>query len=138
MKFLTKKYLKKTLKRKAETMRATNKMVIEKMENLILNSLCYSDFKRYQKEFSRELDYNIFQYGNLDCYNYDLFMFFKNAGVTEKFVTNYEKELNDVDGVTDKTIDATIHAYKLLVRRAVARLNKKISVGLISENDFVE
>lgn len=119
-------------------MRATNKIVIEKMETLILNSLCYSDFKRYQKEFSRELDYNIFQYGNLDCYNYDLFMFFKNAGVTEKFVTNYEKELNDVDGVTDKTIDATIHAYKLLVRRAVARLNKKISVGLITENDFAE
>ena len=119
-------------------MRATNKKVIETMENLIKNNLCYSDFKRYQKEFPKELDFNIYQYGNLDCYNYDLFIFFKNVGVTEKFVSNYEKELNDIDGVTDKTIDATIHAYKLLVRRAVARLNKKISVGLITANDFIE
>lgn len=119
-------------------MRATNKKVVETMEYNILNSLCYDDFKRYQKEFPNELDFNIFQYGNLDIYNYDLFMFFKRLGVTEKFVTNYEKELETIEGVTDKTIYAIIHAYKMLVRRAVARLNKKISVGMITKSDFLE
>ena len=117
-------------------MRATNKKAVEAMSNYIMASLCYSDFKRYTKEFPNEIDFNIYQYGNLDVYNYDLFMFFKLLGVDEKFVKNYEKELNTDDGVSDKTINATIYAYKLLVRRGVAHLNKKLSVGMITEKDF--
>lgn len=117
-------------------MRATNKKAVEAMANLIKANLCYSDFKRYQKEFPKEIDFNIYQYGNLDVYNYDLFVFFKLLGVDEKFVKDYEKELATIDGVSDKTIDATIHAYKMLVRRGVAHLNKKLSVGIITEKDF--
>ena len=115
-----------------------NIKVVEKMENLIKKNLCYSDFKRYQNEFSKEIDFNIYQYGNLDIYYYDLFVFFKNAGVTDKFIIEYEKQLKNIDGVSDKILDTTENAYKNLVRKAVKRLNKKLSVGMISKDDFIE
>ena len=119
-------------------MRKSNKKVVQAIENKILFNLCYEDFKRYQKEFPRELDFNIFQYGNLDIYNYDLFMFFKNIGVTEKFILNYEKQLESLEGVNDKTIDILIYSYKNVVRKAVLSLNKKISLGLVKKEDFAE
>lgn len=45
------------------------------------------EVKRYYKEFPKEPDYNVAQYGNLLVYYCDIFAFYRNAGykTTDKF-----------------------------------------------------
>lgn len=103
-------------------MRITNKKVIEQMKELIKECMCENDIKRYKKEFHYEYDYNVFMYGNLDCYDYDLFKRLKEFGVDTKAVTEYEKVLNG--GCTYKHRENIRNAYKTLVRKAMQELTK--------------
>lgn len=41
---------------------------------------CISEIRRYKKEFPRETDYNLAQYGNLTIYHEDLRDAYKKAG----------------------------------------------------------
>jgi hypothetical protein len=67
------------------------------------------EIKRYKKEFPKELDYNIVQYGNLLVYYYDIRKFF---------------ERNGYKGI-DKLSDSAIwEKYKKFVRIVVNKLLK--------------
>lgn len=103
-------------------MRITNKKVIEQMKNLIKESMSENDIKRYKKEFPYEYDYNVYMYGNLDCYDYDLFERLKSFGIDTKAVTEYEKVLNG--GCTYKHRENIRNTYKTLVRKAMQELTK--------------
>ena len=70
-----------------------------------LQELGTEEVKRYKKEFPFEIDYNLFMYGNLRIYNYDIMELFKKAG----YKVNFEKD-------TTKYVEL----YKALVGR-VAR-----------------
>jgi hypothetical protein len=117
-------------------MRISNKKVINAMAELIKENLCFNDFKRYYQEFSRELDYNIYQYGNLDVYDYDLFQRLQAFGVTQKSVTEFEKVL-DWD-CTYKHRENIRNTYKLLVRHATQFLINEIRQNKLNENDFLQ
>ena len=117
-------------------MRISNKKVIKSMAELIKNELCYDDFIRYYKEFQRELDFNIYQYGNLDVYDYDLFTRLQAFGVTQKSVTEFEKVLNT--GCTYKHRENLRDTYKSLVRKASNYLMDEIRFNRLSNEDFTE
>lgn len=64
--------------------------------NKVLNSIAedlqemgLDEVKRYYKEFKKEPDYNISQYGNLLVYYNQIYDFYKNCGYksTDKFST---------------------------------------------------
>ena len=116
-------------------MRIRNKKVINEMANLIKENLCYNDFIRYYKEFKSELDFNIYQYGNLDVYDYDLFTRLQAFGVTQKSVTEFEKVLNT--GCTYTHREKLRDSYKLLVRYASNYLMDEIRFNRLNENDFL-
>ena len=101
-------------------MYATNKKVINKMKKLILDYMDVKEVIRYIKEFPYELDYNIFQYGCLDCYDYDLYKRLKEFGVNTKPVTEYEKVLDF--GCTYKHRENIRNLYKIVVRRAAKEI----------------
>lgn len=113
-----------------------NKIVINKMCKLIRENLSFNDFKKYIKEFYREYDFNIFQYGNLDIYDYDLYKRLDDFGVTTKAVTEYAKVLDF--GCTYKHRENIRQAYKTLVRRAAQQLNFQIKLGELNEDDFIK
>ena len=117
-------------------MRITNKKVIAEMAELIKENLCLNDFMRYCKEFQRELDYNIYQYGNLDIYDYDLFKRLESFGVTQKSITEFKKVLDT--GCTYTHRENLRNTYKLLVRRASQYLIDEIEENKLSENDFIQ
>lgn len=76
-------------------MRINNKEVVDGMAKYIMDAMCMEDIKRYFKEFRcKEIDYNIFQYGNLDIYDYDLYLRLVNLGVDTKPVKEYSKVLD--------------------------------------------
>lgn len=104
-------------------MYGTNKKVIEQMKNLILECVEISDIKKYYKTFPYELDYNIFQYGCLDCYDYDLYKRLKSFGITTKPVKEYEKVLDF--GCTYRHRENIRNLYKIVVRRAVQEIIKE-------------
>lgn len=106
-------------------MRITNKKVIEQMKKLIKERMCDNDIKRYVREFKYKYDYNIFMYGNLDCYDYDLFKRLKEFGVDTKAVTNYEKVL--YGGCTYKHREDIRNTYKTLVRKATQELIEELN-----------
>lgn len=103
-------------------MYATNKKVINKMKDLILNYMDVKEVIRYKENFPYELDYNIYQYGCLDCYDYDLYKRLADFGVTTKPVTEYEKVLDF--GCTYKHREDIRNLYKIVVRRAVQEIIK--------------
>lgn len=98
-------------------MNINNKKLIKGMQNYILAVMDKSEILRYKKEFPRELDYNIYTYGCLDIYDYDLFKRLKDLGLTNSSVKNYEKVLNF--GCTYKHREDIRNNYKYLVRLAV-------------------
>ena len=116
-------------------MRITNKKAILVMAELIKNELSINDFLRYCKEFKRELDFNIYQYGNLDVYDYQLFERLKNIGITQKAVTEFEKVLDE--NCTYKHRENLRNCYMLLVRKASQFLLDEIKFNRLSENDFL-
>lgn len=117
-------------------MKLNNKIVIEKMKDLIKENLSLNDFLRYLKEFKYEYDFNIFQYGNLDIYDYDLYKRLEDFGVTTKAVVEYSKVLDS--GCTYKHRENIRNNYKTLVRRAARSLYTDIRVGILNENDFIK
>lgn len=116
-------------------MRITNKKVIDSMKELIKNSLCYNDFKRYVNEFYNEYDYNIYQYGNLDCYDYDLYVRLVNFRVDTKAIKEYSKVLDW--GCTAGHRVRLRETYTKLVRLASNSLIKDILNNKITEKDFI-
>lgn len=102
-------------------MRINNKKVINGMVKYIMNSMSIEEIKRYFKEFRRnEIDYNIYQYGNLDIYDYDLYLRLVNLGVDTKPVKEYSKVLDF--GCTMKHREDIRNLYKRLVRLAVLKI----------------
>lgn len=102
-------------------MRINNKKVIDGMAKYIMSTMCMEDIKRYFKEFRyNEIDYNIYQYGNLDIYDYDLYLRLVNLGVDTKPVKEYSKVLDF--GCTMKHREDIRNLYKRLVRLAVRKI----------------
>ena len=116
-------------------MRIRNDKVIDKMVELIKENLSLNDFKRYLSNFPREIDYNIYQYGNLDVYDYDLYLRLKDFGVTTKSVKDFEKVLDS--GCTYKHRENLRNDYKKLVRYAAIRLWFDIRLKRVFEKDFI-
>ena len=102
-------------------MRINNKKVIDGMAKYIMNTMSIEEIKRYFKEFRHnEIDYNIYQYGNLDIYDYDLYLRLVNLGVDTKPVKEYSKVLDF--GCTMKHREDIRNLYKRLVRLAVRKI----------------
>lgn len=101
-------------------MNVNNKKVVNAMKQYILEVMDKSEVLKYKKEFPFELDYNIYTYGCLDVYDYDLFKRLKDFGVTNLSVKNYEKVLDF--GCTSKHREDIRKSYKYLVRLAVRNI----------------
>ena len=117
-------------------MKLNNKIIIEKMKDLIRENLSLNDFQRYLKEFKYEYDFNIFQYGNLDIYDYDLYKRLRDFGATTKADIEYSQVLDF--GCTYKHRENIRNDYKTLVRRAARSLYSDIRFGRLTENDFIK
>lgn len=114
----------------------SNQKVISKMKNLIRASVSMGDFLRYLHDFYREKDFNLYQYGNLDMYDYDLYERLKDFGVTTKAVKEYEKVLDY--GCTYEHRENIRNTYMKLVNRAARQLRADIRWGLVNEKDFIQ
>ena len=55
-----------------------------------LQELGVEEIKRYKKEFPFEIDYNLFSYGNLTIYTWDIMKAYEKAG----YKVNFEKDGN--------------------------------------------
>lgn len=66
-------------------MNINNKKVINKMVDFMLSNIELLDIIRYYNEFKYELDYNIYQYGNLDIMDWELENTLRSFGVTKTF-----------------------------------------------------
>jgi len=109
-------------------MRINNQKVVKQMAEYILENMDMSEVVRYKKNFPFEYDYNIYAYGNLDIYDYDLFKRLKYFGVDTKAVTEYEKILDG--GCTHKHRENIRNTYTALVRNAVNYILKQDKVLL--------
>lgn len=114
----------------------SNQKVINKMKELIRENVSMNDFQRYLHDFYREKDFNLYQYGNLDVYDYDLYKRLKDFGVTTKVVKEYEKVLDF--GCTYKHRENIRNTYIKLVNRAARQLNWDIRCKRITEKDFIQ
>lgn len=102
-------------------MRINNKKVIDGMVKYIIDTMSIEEIKRYFKEFRYDkIDYNIYQYGNLDIYDYDLYLRLVDLGVDTKPVKEYSKVLDF--GCTMKHREDIRNLYKHLVRLAVRKI----------------
>lgn len=101
-------------------MRPSNKLVIDKMIDYMTSVMDLSEIVRYRMSFPKEYDYNIYQYGNLDIYDYDLYKRLVEFGVDTKAVQEYTKVLDF--GCTYKHREDIRNTYKDLVRRAVIKI----------------
>ena len=102
-------------------MRISNKKVVDGMAKYIMNSMSIEEIKRNFKEFRyNEIDYYIYQYGNLDVYDYDLYLRLVDLGVDTKPVKEYSKVLDF--GCTMKHREDIRNLYKRLVRLAVRKI----------------
>lgn len=99
----------------------TNKKLVEKFAHYILEQMSASEVKRYYNRFRHEMDFNIFQYGNLDIYDYDLYRTLYNLGLRTKPVMNYHNNL-DTFPFPYRYREDVRKAYKYLVREAVLLL----------------
>lgn len=101
-------------------MRPSNKKVIKQMQDFILGTMYKPDIKRYFDEFYREYDFNIYQYGNLDVCDYDLYKRLVSFGVDTKAIKEYTKVLNS--GCTHKHRENIRNTYKQVVRYAIQNI----------------
>lgn len=95
-----------------------NKELVEKFAYYILGLMGTDEIKRYRKEFRLVLDFNIYQYGNLDVYDYDLYKTLYHLGLRTKPVINYHNNL-DVMPFPYKCREDIRKCYMALVRYAV-------------------
>lgn len=110
--------------------RVDNKNFLEKFAYHLLNHMSINEVKRYVKEFPKELDFNIYQYGNLDVYDYDLYKSLYYMGLRTKAVMNYHNNV-DVVPFPYKHREAVRNEYKKAIRYTVRYIKKE---GLF-END---
>lgn len=101
-------------------MRPSNNVVIDKMINYMTSVMDVSEILRYRLSFPIEYYYNIYQYGNLDIYGYDLYKRLIEFGVDTKAVKEYTKVLDF--GCTYKYREDIRNICKNLVRRAVMKI----------------
>ncbi len=102
-------------------MRINNKKVIDGMARYIMNTMSIEDIRKYYKEFKyKYIDYNVYQYGNLDVYDYDLYLRLVDLGVDTKPVREYGKVLDF--GCTMEHRQNIRDLYKRLVRKAVDKI----------------
>lgn len=102
-------------------MRISNKKVINRMAEYIMHTMDIETIRKYYKEFrGKHIDYNVYQYGCLDIYDYDLFLRLVDLGVDTKAVTEYSKVLDR--GCTMKHRENIRDLYKRLVRKAVDKI----------------
>lgn len=104
--------------------RIDNKNFLEKFAYMMLSNMSIEEIKRYIKEFPRELDFNIYQYGNLDCYDYDLYKCLYYMGLRTKAVMNYHNNL-DVMPFPYKHKEAIRNEYKKAIRYTVKYIKKE-------------
>lgn len=97
-------------------MNINNKKIVEQMKDLIKSRLSLNDILRYYHTFRRESDYNIYKYGNLDIYYWDLQERLKSFGVTHRFVLGEELT------IFNYKVDTIEKMYIFLVRRAVQEI----------------
>lgn len=60
----------------------------------IIEHMGIDEIRRYKKEFGRNVAQVIFEYGCLDCYDYDLYLTLVELGVNTKPVKEYSKVLD--------------------------------------------
>ena len=80
------------------------------MIDFILSNVETSDIERYYEQFPYELDYNIYQYGNLDIMYWELKERLREFGVTKTLKTNTDIKntyMSLVRLATDKFILST-------------------------------
>lgn len=69
-----------------------NKKLNNALEGIYQDLIYYGidEVKRYKKEFPKEKDFNIAQYGNLLCYYSDIYKFYNQCGykTTNSFSTD--------------------------------------------------
>lgn len=114
----------------------SNQKVIDRMKELIRKNVSMNDFERYVHKFPERKDFNLYSYGNLDIYDYDLYKRLKDFGVTIKAVKEYEKVLDF--GCTYKHRENIRNAYIRLVSYAARQLNWDIRRKRITEKDFIQ
>lgn len=104
--------------------RTDNKNFNEKFAYHLLNHMGTDEVKRYVKAFPRELDFNIYQYGNLDIYDYDLYKSLFYMGLRTKAVLNYHNNL-DVMPFPYKYREAIRTEYKKAIRYTIQYLKNE-------------
>lgn len=97
-------------------MNINNRKIVEQMKDFIKSQLSLGDILRYYHTFRREPDYNIYQYGNLDIYYWELQERLKSFGVTHRFILGEEQT------IFNHKVDTIEKMYKYLVRKAVQEI----------------
>lgn len=100
-------------------MNINNKKVLQQMKEFIKEQLDVGSILRYYHTFRRELDYNIYQYGNLDITYHELQERLKDFGVTHRYITG-----EPIYYFNHKT-DWIENVYMSLVRKAVNEIIKE-------------
>ena len=86
--------------------------------------MCIRDrIRHYKKEFGRNVAQTIYEYGCLDCYDYDLYLTLVNLGVNTKPVKEYSKVLDW--GCTYKHREAIRQEYVKEWRIRPARMGNR-------------
>jgi hypothetical protein len=80
-----------------------------------------NEVKRYKKEFGYKTAQIIYEYGNLDVYDYDLFLRLKQFGVNTKPVEEYNKVL--YGGCTYKHREDIRNEYIKAIKYALPYVN---------------
>lgn len=106
--------------------RTSAKGLLEKFE-YDFYGMGLDEVKRYIKAFPYELDYNIYQYGNLDIYDYDLYQKLYRLGLRSKAVMDYHNNL-DTMPFPFKYREQIRTEYKKVIRYTVQNMKRK---GLI-------
>lgn len=60
----------------------------------IVKRMGINEVRRYKKEFGQNVAQTIYEYGCLDCYDYDLYRILVELGVNTKPVKEYSKVLD--------------------------------------------
>lgn len=113
-----------TAKTEKPIKKINNKKFLEKFSDVIIWNMSPGEVKRYIKEFPYELDFNIFQYGNLDIYDYDLYQRLYKLGLRTKAVMNYRNNLNAIP-FPFKYREQIRNEYKKAIRYTVQYMKKE-------------
>lgn len=105
--------------------RVNTKELVDKMAYYIMRNMDIADIRKYRNNFLRELDYNVYRYGNLDIYDYDLWHTLYTFGLRNKAVTNYHKNLDTIP-FPYKYREAIRNTYMHLVRLAIDKILKEV------------